>query len=1090
MKHLYTSQKLTILIFAILLCIFTLLACTDTITKTYTKYDPELTEIFSLINGSKSYFASQNNERDDLTNTAYIVWGDNADIYEYNESNNYYHFEAFRNVSDTYYYFIFSDTDNNFYVINESNYTNQKNGALLYIKDFIKYLGESNLTFEKNPYTKYYMSSGTFVYAGQNRKLEFEIDLDTENYIIGLDVKLTYTPINGTSIVEIEGEWVFSHLTSEVKIPYTTEEMQQWHEEIDKFYDGKYYTKVDDLTTTYESIAIDINGDPFQITFSFDPVVPSDDRVDIQLIGTNYEDYVSLDGLTLTPIATTPENSDIKLRIVSIDNPEAYVEIPVEVISNYTLAPKNGDLSLLNQFCTDSIPFTPFTMSVTGNISNASFVWKINDSLLSDNTTSELLIDDSIFDDYIKAGANTIFVSITKGTIVKNYTQTLIIADTVAPFSLRILNPTPYYTDDVIQVQSTVDTENVEYYYLPSVYKWILFKDNIIIEEEIINAQFVDNVPIGSIFTFTLDSSYYVYTIECIPVIDNTPDTAYKKTIQIDEISEPVNSGIYKTYVDGIDTANGYQPIIKYNTTGINSTYRIKIIKDNADYVFASTNPAHSSYFNGYGFIIPDSVASFGDTFSYYVSSNEGKSMGPYQYNATLKDIPKSYFDTIQFDFNGYIADLEEFGNLYNYLLLFQPQSYISNQQGSIFTIQLYFSFTYDDIKNDLLNSINESTNNDPYLANAENLFKAMMNTYAEPSAVQYETYLVSGHSNIYKFNINFDSDLSLEDSFTTDFDSELTLVDSIMNVSLVGTRSTLPIDSVQHTMNATTADQLFFILMNGYRPTPVSGSKAFETYTIARNILTTYVRDTMTNAEKIVAIYDVLSNHFSYDNILLKISDDPDYADIIEYYDGFTAYGALVNNKAVCDGMAKAFSILLAMEGIESIKVSGFTTENHAWNAILLDHEWYLADITFGNLSFTADQFEYEVIDHNQLLRSLSDFQDSHFPDQKYPPIASDSYEITYQVFLDDQTSLSSNFVLLTTADVQNAYDYYIGYLNCLESQPDLLVMDFYIESSSIFNSLRNTFYRNIPNGYTIAIYTLTSNPNSVYVLLKKNDQ
>lgn len=58
--------------------------------------------------------------------------------------------------------------------------------------------------------------------------------------------------------------------------------------------------------------------------------------------------------------------------------------------------------------------------------------------------------------------------------------------------------------------------------------------------------------------------------------------------------------------------------------------------------------------------------------------------------------------------------------------------------------------------------------------------------------------------------------------------------------------------------------------------------------------------------------------------------------------------YGALVENKAVCDGFAKTFQLILGKYGIDSIVVTG-TLENepHAWNLVNINDNWYNVDIT-----------------------------------------------------------------------------------------------------------------------------------------------
>ena len=64
-------------------------------------------------------------------------------------------------------------------------------------------------------------------------------------------------------------------------------------------------------------------------------------------------------------------------------------------------------------------------------------------------------------------------------------------------------------------------------------------------------------------------------------------------------------------------------------------------------------------------------------------------------------------------------------------------------------------------------------------------------------------------------------------------------------------------------------------------------------------------------------------------------------------------AYGPLILGKGVCDGLAKAYKLLLDTEGITSTWKSEFyghgITDGHAWNVITFDGRAYEVDITEG---------------------------------------------------------------------------------------------------------------------------------------------
>ena len=68
------------------------------------------------------------------------------------------------------------------------------------------------------------------------------------------------------------------------------------------------------------------------------------------------------------------------------------------------------------------------------------------------------------------------------------------------------------------------------------------------------------------------------------------------------------------------------------------------------------------------------------------------------------------------------------------------------------------------------------------------------------------------------------------------------------------------------------------------------------------------------------------------------------------------TAWGALVEGRAVCDGYARAMTLLCRLAGIRCGMVSGTSTtakgtNAHAWNILCIDGAWTQLDATFDDL-------------------------------------------------------------------------------------------------------------------------------------------
>lgn len=132
------------------------------------------------------------------------------------------------------------------------------------------------------------------------------------------------------------------------------------------------------------------------------------------------------------------------------------------------------------------------------------------------------------------------------------------------------------------------------------------------------------------------------------------------------------------------------------------------------------------------------------------------------------------------------------------------------------------------------------------------------------------------------------------------------------------------------------------------------------------RNFLKLYVNDTMTDFEKEVAIHDGLAKDVEYYDYI-DIKSIP----IIKH----TAYGALVERNAVCDGYAKAYKLLLDRVNIDSVIINGVTDNiAHAWNAVKLDDEYYYVDVTADKLQDASGEYAvhtYFNITYDQLVKT-----------------------------------------------------------------------------------------------------------------------
>lgn len=98
-----------------------------------------------------------------------------------------------------------------------------------------------------------------------------------------------------------------------------------------------------------------------------------------------------------------------------------------------------------------------------------------------------------------------------------------------------------------------------------------------------------------------------------------------------------------------------------------------------------------------------------------------------------------------------------------------------------------------------------------------------------------------------------------------------------------------------------------------------------------------------MTQLDIEVAVHDYLIKKVDYSNAATKNPNS--------YPMAYTAYGALVDGSAVCEGYSKAFQLVLGKVGIQTTLAIGKNAgSGHMWNMANIDGSWYHVDTTFDD--------------------------------------------------------------------------------------------------------------------------------------------
>ncbi len=146
---------------------------------------------------------------------------------------------------------------------------------------------------------------------------------------------------------------------------------------------------------------------------------------------------------------------------------------------------------------------------------------------------------------------------------------------------------------------------------------------------------------------------------------------------------------------------------------------------------------------------------------------------------------------------------------------------------------------------------------------------------------------------------------------------------------------------------------------------------------------------------DNIKMVHDFLIENVSYDT---SISRDNIY----------NIYGAMVNKLAVCEGYARSFKYLMDSLGIPCTLVIGKgispdnRTENHAWNYVQLDNNWYAIDTTWDD-PITNGGWVSESNKVRYFLKGSNDMSKDHTPSNhftdggknfNYPPLSATNYQ------------------------------------------------------------------------------------------------
>ena len=170
---------------------------------------------------------------------------------------------------------------------------------------------------------------------------------------------------------------------------------------------------------------------------------------------------------------------------------------------------------------------------------------------------------------------------------------------------------------------------------------------------------------------------------------------------------------------------------------------------------------------------------------------------------------------------------------------------------------------------------------------------------------------------------------------------------------------------------------------------------------------------DGKSDYEKVKAIHDFICRNTTYD----YLEDD-------ENVTQFTAYGALIEQTAVCQGYANLFYRMCLEAGIDA-RIIGGEAENlegrglhpHAWNIVKIGRMYYNVDVTWDDLTVEDDPA------YGYFLKGDDTIREDHFWSEEdraeelssaYPTSSEDYERSYYDDYSDDEPSFVRASLLL----------------------------------------------------------------------------
>ncbi len=369
---------------------------------------------------------------------------------------------------------------------------------------------------------------------------------------------------------------------------------------------------------------------------------------------------------------------------------------------------------------------------------------------------------------------------------------------------------------------------------------------------------------------------------------------------------------------------------------------------------------------------------------------------------------------------NYYINNFDEFFDMIYYSLLFYDELENSAKTGYEKVISFY--------------------TNPKGIANVDNSFVQVVSRLNE--AVKCDRLLEKSDNGSYKLH------LKVQSSFVPDATPDTLGPPVVENkfqdthLSEIGREQgydDFAINKSEKRASVRLSEELYLAVERGVCPVPIAGSNAYIIYEKAKQVLREIIDDGMDDYQKVHAMYDWLGRNVAYDweinDKMNGIKPNDDAYNKFYKYRQFYLEGVFIDGVAVCNGIAKAMSLMCGIEGISCYKIKGSSKgAAHAWNKVRVDGNWYVVDATWASRTYTNDytQSKKEVLAHHTIfmseLTSGNNSTGAHY--ESYKGAYSDYYAgEEYNVFANTFFVYNSNlydYVIDSVDELRVLIDYY----------------------------------------------------------------